>query len=224
MSTLLRRVGLCAGALVLAFLGLGLTGAAQAAGGFCSGNGVDVAVDYGSLGGGVARGCAPDAGGKPGDQAFDAAGYPLQYVPNSPGFVCAVAGKPAECKMPGAGDPWWGVFWSDGTSGKWKTAMVGVNKLKVPDDGSVAIVWETGKKVQQPSIAAPKAADRPTATATPLATPLAAAGKHGNGSAGGADNGADNGGGFPAWGIAVIVVVLLGGGAAAVRSRRGSAA
>lgn len=220
MSALIRL----AGALVLVLASLsftGLTGAANAAGGFCSGSGVDVVVDYGALGGGAAEGCAPDAGGKTGDQAFDAAGYPLQYVPDQPGFVCAVAGKPAECKMPGSGDPWWGVFWSDGTSGKWKTAMVGVDKLKVPDNGSVAIVWESGKKVQQPSVAAPKAGDRPTAQASASATPLVTASGRTGGTAAGDDG---DGGGFPAWGIVVIVVVLLGGGTAVAMRRHNAAA
>ncbi|HEU4567834.1 MAG TPA: hypothetical protein VFR99_07335 [Marmoricola sp.] len=222
MSTSLRvAVALLLGAL-FGTSGL-LAGAAQAAGSSCTSTGVDVVVDYGALGGGVARGCAPDAGGKTGDRAFQQAGYPLQYVPDQPGFVCAVAGKPAQCKMPGSGDPWWGVFWSDGTSGKWKTAMVGVDKLEVPKDGAVAIVWESGKKVAKPSVPAPRAADRagdqPSATAS--ATPLATAAKGTGGASGG---GTGDGGGFPAWAVVLILVVVLGGGAALAVRRRGASA
>jgi hypothetical protein len=219
-ATLRLLVALLLSAALGAFGALALSAPAQAAGSSCSGSGIDVVVDYGSLGGGVAQGCAPGAGSQTGDKAFDAAGYPLQYVPSQPGFVCAVAGKPAQCKMPGAGDPWWGVFWSDGTSGKWKTAMVGVNKLKVPADGSVAMVWESGKKVQKPSVPAPKAGDRPSASATASATPLATAGGRTNGTSGDAGDG----GGFPAWAVVVIVVVLLGAGTAVALRRRASAA
>lgn len=219
MSAPLRLlVALLLSAALGAFGALTLSGPAQAAGSPCSGNGVDVVVDYGTLGGGVAQGCAPGAGGQTADKAFDAAGYPLKYVPSQPGFVCAVDGKPAQCKMPGSGDPWWGVFWSDGTSGKWKTAMVGVNKLKVPADGSVAMVWESGKKVQKPSIAAPKAGDQPTANASASATPQATAAGRSNGSSG------SGGGGFPAWAVVVIVVVLLAGGTAVALRRRATAA
>jgi hypothetical protein len=219
-ATLRLRVALLLSAALGAFGVLALTGPAQAAGSFCSGNGVDVVVDYGALGGGVGQGCSPGAGGQTGDKAFDAAGYPLKYVPSQPGFVCAVAGKPAQCKMPGSGDPWWGVFWSDGTSGTWKMAMVGVNKLKVPDNGSVAMVWESSKKVQKPSIAAPKAGDRTSASAsaTASATPLATAGGRSNGTS------RNGGGGFPAWAVVLIVVVLLAGGTAVALRRRASAA
>jgi hypothetical protein len=216
-ATLRLLVALLLSAALGAFGALTFSGPALAAGSPCSGNGVDVVVDYGTLGGGVAQGCAPNAGGKTGDKAFDAAGYPLQYVPSQPGFVCTVAGKPAACKMPGSGDPWWGLFVSNGKSGAWKMAPVAVTKLEVPQGGSVAMVWESGKKVQKPSIAAPKAGDQPSAGASASATPLATAAGRTNGSSGG------GGGGFPAWAVVVIVVVLLAGGTAVALRRRASA-
>lgn len=216
-GTLRVLLALLVSAVLGAFGSLALFGTAEAAGSPCSGGGVDVVVDYGTLGGGVAQGCAPDAGGKTGDKAFDAAGYPLQYVPSQPGFVCTVGGKPAACKMPGAGDPWWGLFFSNGKSGAWKMAPVAVTKLKVPEGGSVAMVYESGKKVQKPSIAAPRAGDQPSASATASATPLATA----SGRTGGASS--NDGGGFPAWAVVVIVVVLLAGGAAVAMRRRASA-
>ena len=217
-ATLRALVALVLSAALGAFGALALSGTAEAAGSPCSGSGVDVVVDYGALGGGVAQGCAPDAGGQTGDKVFDAAGYPLQYVPDQPGFVCAVSGKPAACKMPGAGDPWWGLFFSNGKTGTWKSAPVAVTKLKVPQGGSMAMVYETGKKMKDPSVAAPKAGDQPSAEASASATPLATAAGRTGGTSGGDD------GGFPAWAVVVIVVVLLGAGTAVALRRRATAA
>ncbi|HET8602632.1 MAG TPA: hypothetical protein VFM09_01785 [Marmoricola sp.] len=209
MSAFIRLV--CALALAAAAT-LSLTGAADASGSLCSAKGgVDVVVDYGSLGGGVAEGCAVH-GAPTGDKAFAAAGYPLQYVPDQPGFVCAVAGKPARCTMPGSGDPWWGLFSSDGKSGKWTMAPVAVTKLKVPTNGAVAMVWESGKKVAKPSVAAPLVSDRSATTTS--AKPGAATAAQDSTPAGG--------GGVPVWVPIVVVVVLVGAGGAVALRRRGA--
>jgi hypothetical protein len=207
MSALIRMV--CALALAAAAT-LTLTGAADASGSLCATKGVDVVVDYGSLGGGAAEGCATQAASTA-DKAFDAAGYQLQYVPDQPGFVCAVAGKPAQCKMPGSGDPWWGLFYSNGKTGTWKMAPVAVTKLKVPANGAVAMVWESGKKVAKPSVAAPTASDRQTARAS--AKPVAAK----------SSTAASTSSGVPVWVPIVVVLVLLAGGGAVALRRRGTA-
>lgn len=207
MSALIRMV--CALALAAAAT-LTLTGAADASGSLCSTKGVDVVVDYGSLGGGVAEGCATHSASTA-DKAFDVAGYQLQYVPDQPGFVCAVAGKPAQCKMPGSGDPWWGLFYSNGKTGTWKMAPVAVTKLKVPANGAVAMVWESGKKVAKPSVPAPKASERHASQAS--AKPVAA--KDSSSTSGG--------GGLPVWVPVVVVLVLLAGGGAVALRRRGAA-
>ncbi|HEY6932057.1 MAG TPA: hypothetical protein VI452_01560 [Marmoricola sp.] len=215
MATLVRlAVALALTATTCLGLALGTTGPALAAGSGCTGQGVDVVVDYGDLGGGVARGCAPHAAGQSGDKAFDAAGYPLQYVPDQPGFVCAVGHKPAQCKMPGSGDPWWGLFFSNGRSGSWKMAPVAVTKLKVPEGGAVAMVWESGKKVAKPAVTAPTVADRTGASTKQTAARPAASDRQQSG---------DGGSGVPVWVPIVVVVLLLAGGGAVAMRRRGTA-
>ena len=208
MSTLLRLV--CALALA-AMTTLSLTGAADASGSLCSTKGgVDVVVDYGTLGGGVAEGCAVH-GAATGDKVFADAGYPLQYVPDQPGFVCAVAHRPAQCTMPGSGDPWWGLFTSDGRSGKWKMAPVAVTKVQVPANGAVAMVWESGTKVAAPAVAAPKVSDRQAAQSSAKQQPARTA-----------QDSTPTGGGVPAWVPVVVVVVLVGAGGAVALRRRGA--
>lgn len=187
-------------------------------GALCSdGSGIGVVVDHRSLGGGIAEGCAVRGAGRPGNKVFPAAGFPLRYVPNQPGFVCAVARVPRTCVMPGAGDPYWGLFWTDGKSGRWRTSSVAITQLKVSAGGAMALVWEDGPKTVRPAVAAPVAGSTTSPTGTPSATPLTTATQMTSAPA-------RDGGGVPTWvPIVVVLVLLLAGGGLAVVRRRGTA-
>jgi hypothetical protein len=187
-------------------------------GALCSGgSGIGVVVDHRSLGGGIAEGCAARGAGMPGNKVFPAAGFPLRYMPNQPGFVCAVARVPRTCAMPGAGDPYWGLFWTDGKSGRWRASSVAITQLKVSVGGAMALVWEDGPKTVGPAVAAPVAGSTTSPTDTPSATPLTTATQMTSAPV-------RDGGGVPTWvPIVVILVLLLGGGGFAVVRRRGTA-
>ncbi|WP_206516005.1 hypothetical protein [Nocardioides pantholopis] len=128
----------------LAVLGPG-AGPAYAAG--CSAaTGVSVVVDYNELGDGLQAGCVPGGGGDRASSLFPDAGFPLAYAQRSPGFVCRVSGVPAAdpCTDTAPSDRHWSLWWSDGKSGTWTYASMGVSGLKVPDGGYVAFAWHEG--------------------------------------------------------------------------------
>lgn len=149
--------------------------AAQAAPGRCEpGTGVTVVVDFGGLGGGVPVGCDPSGGGKPASQVISAAGFSVTYVNGQP-FVCRVDGKPSaeqeSCQRTPPADAYWGLFWSDGTSG-WTYSSQGVASLKVSDGGSVGLRWQDGGDREQPG-AAPTPAPSPEPEPKPSPKPSA---------------------------------------------------
>lgn len=159
---------LVAGALVALAAGSGLlagTGPAQAA--TCeAADGVSVVVDFGDLGGGVQTACDAGGGGRKAATLFVESGFPLAYVQRQPGFVCRVSGVPADdpCVNTPPTDAYWGLFWSDGTDGKWSYASLSVGSLKVPDGGYVAFAWQAGGGRRLPGVA-------PTAHGSPTSSP-----------------------------------------------------
>ncbi len=134
-----------------------------------SGSGVSVVVDFHELGGGVVSKCATDGGGTVASTLFTNAGFPLTYVQQQPGFVCRVSGAPASasCVKTPPSDAYWGLFWSDGTSGTWSYAALGVGSLTVPDGGSVAFSWQGSTTKAPPGVAPPKSATTAPASPTP---------------------------------------------------------
>jgi len=132
-------------------------GPAAAAGGFCTSTGVNVVVDFKELGGGLQKGCDPRGADRPASDVVPAAGSPLAYVQRQPGFVCRVAGEPANdpCVNTPPPDAYWGLWWSDGTSGRWTYASQGVGSLKVPSGGSVAFSWIGPNGSTPPGVAPP---------------------------------------------------------------------
>ena len=90
-----RLAGLVAAALAAA-AGLVGVSAGPAAAALCSGSGVNVVVDFGSLGAGVQKGCDTRGANRSADKVFPAAGFPLTYAQREPGFVCRVKNTPTE--------------------------------------------------------------------------------------------------------------------------------
>jgi hypothetical protein len=130
---------------------------ATAAGACAKGTGVTVVV-----GSGV--GCDSN-GGSPAASNFTDAGHSLTYVDNS-SFVCKVDGSPnIGCARTPPTDNYWGLFWSNGTSGKWTYASAGVSSLKVPTGGWVAFVLQKSSTTVFPGVtplAAAPAKPKPT--------------------------------------------------------------
>ena len=110
------------------------TAAAPAAAATCSGSGVSVVVDPGSLGGGVRTACASGGAGQSASSLFSGSGFSLAYVQNEPGFVCRIDQQPAPseqaCVTTPPSDAYWGLWWSDGKSGTWNYSNYGVGSLE----------------------------------------------------------------------------------------------
>ena len=123
---------------------IGLPAAPATAVGCSSAHGVTVVVDFGEQGGGVQAACVADGGGDSAAQLFTAAGFALTYVQRQPGFVCRVSGKPADdpCVNTPRADAYWGLFWSDGTSGSWSYATTSAANQHVPDGGYAGFSWQ----------------------------------------------------------------------------------
>jgi hypothetical protein len=135
---------------------------------------VSVVVDFGALGGGIQTGC--DAtGNRNAAKAFADTGHPLTYAQRQPGFVCRVDGAPASdpCVNTAPADAYWGLYWSDGTSG-WKYSTLGVGSLTVPAGGSVAFSWQDGGTADPPGTGPASPAPSPTTTPRPTRTPTTA--------------------------------------------------
>lgn len=157
---------------VLAVAGAGLV-PAPATAAYCSGSGVNVVVDFGALGGGIAKDC-DSSGNRNAAKAFSNTGHPLTYAQRQPGFVCRVDGAPASdpCVNTSPADAYWGLYWSDG-SGGWKYASTSVGSLTIPAGGSVAFSWQNGGG-DPPGVApAAPTASQPKPSPTPTKKPRA---------------------------------------------------
>jgi hypothetical protein len=129
-----------------------------------------VVVDFKGLGGGAQAACEPGGGGQKAWALFEGAGFTLTTVQRTPGFVCRVNGAPASdpCVNTPPADAYWGLWWSDGKSGKWKYSTLGATSLTIPAGGSVALAWDDVDGQAVPGIAPPK-----TTSSAPSATPSA---------------------------------------------------
>lgn len=142
-------------------------------------SGVSVVVDHHDLGGGVQSVCDAGGAGKYADRQFTESGFALTYVQRQPGFVCRVDGAPSNdpCVNTPPSDAYWGLWWSDGKSGKWTYSSTGVGSLEVPAGGYVALSWNGSSSSDPPSVAPkahaspPAASSSPTPTATPTPQP-----------------------------------------------------
>ena len=146
---------------------------AQAAGA-CSGrSGVTVVVDFGALGGGTDVACVADGGGRSASGVTQSSGHPITWVSNQP-FACRISGLPGEkdedCHDTPPNNAYWGLFWSDGTSG-WHYSNQGSTTLTVKDGWSVGWRWQDGGAQDQPSAAPHRNATSPRPTPTPKPSP-----------------------------------------------------
>lgn len=167
-----RLVGSAAALLVGVVTGLGLLAPtpAQAAG--CSGvDGVTVVVDFAELGGGLTAGCDGETDGQRARAILADAGYTLTMATKSPGFVCRVNGLPAEdpCVEAAPADRYWSVWWADGEGGSWVYSSRGVDSLRVPDGGYLALAWHQGDGKGQPPSTVPVVRSAPV-TQEPVPT------------------------------------------------------
>jgi len=180
-------VALATATVVLPVGGLGATSATAAT--CAAGGGVSVVVDFNSLGGGVQTACVAGGGGEKAPALLDAAGHTLTRVRTQQGFVCRVDDLPSQeqeaCQNTPPADAYWGLWWSNGTSGTWTYSTVGVDGLTIPDGGSVALSWDDVDGSAPPSATPPKAAasspssapaSSPAASPTKKATPAAGGG------------------------------------------------
>ncbi|CAM3547268.1 hypothetical protein NOZE110980_03610 [Nocardioides zeicaulis] len=157
-------------------------------------------VDYRELGGSTATACATDGGGESAAAVFASVGVDLTYAARQPGFVCRVEGVPTSdpCVNTSPTNAYWGLWWSDGSSGSWTYSSSGVGSLTVPAGGSVAWSWQQdrGGSPAAPAVAPPVGLASPSATPTPSQSPSATPSTGGNGgSGGGSGAGGGNGGG-----------------------------
>jgi cell division septation protein DedD len=150
-------------AAVAASVTLGSTAASAAA---CEqGTGVSVVL-------GSSVTCVKHTGGNAAGN-FSAAGITLEQVQRQPGMICKVDGLPkdAGCLNSPPADAYWGLFWSDGTSGSWTYSTLGVTALNVPKGGWVSFVFQNSDNRVAPSVKplapAPKPTAKPKATAAP---------------------------------------------------------
>jgi len=152
---------------------------ATAAGGYCTGSGVNVVVDYGTLGGGAVKACGH--GSNAGD-AIRSAGFGLSYDNHQgAGFVCTVNGKPADRGCAGL-DSYWGLFIAK-AGGGWVYASLGADAQPVSDGQTVAFAWQSSNSHRSPGVApAPVVSSKPTAAPTTKATHKSGKhkGKHGS--------------------------------------------
>lgn len=192
-AALSRLAGFAAALLVGAGAGLGLLTAPAAHANACTGtNGVTVVVDFAELGRGVTAGCDPETEGQRGRAILADAGYPLTMATKSPGFVCRVSGLPSDdpCVEAAPPDRYWSVWWADGQGGSWVYSSRGVDTLRVPDGGYLAMAWHQGDDKAQPPATVPVAR---TAAPTPETAPTSKP-EQGNGGKKGAPPAQSDGG------------------------------
>lgn len=168
-------------ALGVATAGL-VVGAPAAGAATCTSGGVSVVVDFKGLGGGQQTGCVTGKGGSSAATILGAAGVELTRARNQPGFVCRVQQVPASdpCVNASPSDAYWSLWWSDGSSGSWSYASLGVDQLEIPEGGSVGFAWDDQSGQVQPGTAPPKAQ-----AASPSPSPSSQGSQSGQGAQGG---------------------------------------
>jgi hypothetical protein len=155
----MTRVGSVVAAAILAAAASVLPGVlvSPAAAAACTdAGGITVVVDPGSLSGALSQTCVA-SGGDDAAALFAVAGHSLERVQRFPGAVCKVDGQPesAGCVNMPPTNAYWGLFWSNGTSGSWVYASEGVDSLSVPAGGSVALAWQASSSRRNPAAAPP---------------------------------------------------------------------
>ncbi|MBK6856704.1 MAG: hypothetical protein IPG97_09210 [Microthrixaceae bacterium] len=121
-------------------------------------DGVTVVIDFQDLGGGVNVRCAPGAVGS-GLDALDRAGISYQTALRSPGFVCRIAGLPADdpCHVASPASAYWS-YWIAGRGGTWCYSNLGAGS-RTPPPGSIEgwsfSLHRSGRSTPPPRFAVP---------------------------------------------------------------------
>lgn len=103
----------------------------QAAAADCAG--VQVVVDFTTLGGGVDTRCA-SGDPKTGLAALKTAGFTYSFVPRQPGFVCTINALPNPCTKPTTSAYW--SYWHAKPGGTWTYSTSGAGSYD-PAPGTV---------------------------------------------------------------------------------------
>ncbi|MET1063177.1 MAG: hypothetical protein ABWX71_09810 [Aeromicrobium sp.] len=114
-------------------------------------------------------------GGGSAMSSFRDVGHSLQ---DYRGFVCRIDGAPSNpsaCSGYPPADAYWGLFWSNGTSGSWVYSGEGAATLDVPKGGWVAFVWQDSESKRYPGVKPVSAAPAPTKKPAPAPTRTSAA-------------------------------------------------
>ncbi|MEO5851674.1 MAG: hypothetical protein ABIQ15_04095, partial [Nocardioides sp.] len=172
-----RLLRLAVATLAVAAASLTVVGASPAEAAPCTAaGGVSVVVDFRELGSGAQATCDLEGSGRTATSLFTGNGFPLTYAQRQPGFVCRVSGAPASdpCVNTSPADAYWGLYWSNGTSGSWTYSTLGAGSLEIPAGGSVAFAWQ-GASEGPPAVAPPAlGGSSPSPTKQPTATPTKA--------------------------------------------------
>jgi hypothetical protein len=126
---------------------------AAAAGSSCTGRtGVSVVVDFGPLGGGTQQVCVPSGAGSNAAEVTSDGGFTVTFTNDGQPFVCRINGEPAQedCNDTPPGNAYWGLFWSDGTSG-WTYSTRGATALEADDGWSIGWRFQDGGDLEKPS-------------------------------------------------------------------------
>lgn len=125
--------------------------------------------------------CDPDGGESAADSLKDT-GHAVTYVDSQPGFICRIDDVPAtSCARTPPADKYWGLFWSDGTSGSWKYSTVAASGLVVPDGGWIAFVFQDSSTKVLPSVKPAAGGVSAGPAADPVVTSKSSADSHGLG-------------------------------------------
>jgi hypothetical protein len=211
----LRLARLLAATALVAAGGAVVTASPASAASCTTASGVTVVVDFHELGGGAQSVCDSGGAGKYAATLFGESGFSLARVQREQGFVCRVNNAPSPdqeaCVNTPPTDAYWGLWWSNGTSGSWTYASSGVDSLKVPAGGSVAFSWNGSSTKSPPgttppahaSSPSPKPTPKPTAHPSPAgSSPGPTPGTTSGGTTGGTGTGSEAGGTAPAAGAA----------------------
>lgn len=120
--------------------------------------GVTVIIDFQELGGGSYTSCAPNAPAT-GFKALEQAGISWTPTTRSPGFLCRIAGKPANdpCHVPSPTTAYWS-YWLAPRGGHWCYSNLGAGSRRPPAgtvEGWSFVLNKSASATPPPAIAPP---------------------------------------------------------------------
>ena len=100
------------------------------------------------------RPATPTAAASPRPRLFDRRGLRAGRTCSASPASCAgstARRQTVPCVSTPPANAYWGLYWSNGTSGSWSYSSLGVGSLTVPAGGSVAFAWQGGPRVRPAS-------------------------------------------------------------------------